>query len=275
MRTIIAPTDFSPVSLNAVDYAADMACMLSARLTLFHVYSIPIPVGEVPMPPYSTELIEEEVQQEMEKLKEKLLVRTGGKTIIHNEIEMGSVLSKLTTYCATIKPFAVVMGAGTANGIERFLFGGKTTGALEQVQWPLLIVPPLVKFKNIRKIGLACDFREVIESVRVKEIQKWVEEFQAELHVLHVSDKTKEALSSETIAESGLLQEMLGEMHPKYHFINKPAVEQGIAEFAEVNKLDLLIIIPKKHGLISKIFQYSHSKRLVLHTHVPVVAIHE
>jgi hypothetical protein len=27
MKTIIAATDFSPISLNAVNYAADLACM--------------------------------------------------------------------------------------------------------------------------------------------------------------------------------------------------------------------------------------------------------
>ncbi|WP_026770258.1 universal stress protein [Asinibacterium sp. OR53] len=275
MRTIIAPTDFSPVSLNAVDYAADMACMLGARLTLFHVYAIPVPVGEVPMPAFSIELLEADAEQKIEKLKEKLLARTGDRIIIHNEIKAGDVLFRLTEYCATVKPYAVVMGAETASGIERFLFGGKTTGALDRVQWPLTIVPPLTKFKNIRKIGLACDFREVIESVRVKEIRELVEEFKAELHVLHVSEEPRNAFSSETIEESGLLQEMLGEMHPKYHFIKNPVAEQGIIEFAEKNKLDLLIIIPKKHSLISKIFHYSHSKQIVLHAHIPVMAIHE
>ena len=127
MRTIIAPTDFSPVSLNAVDYAADMACMLGARLTLFHAYAIPVPVGEVPMPAFSIELLEADAEQKIEKLKEKLLARTGDRIIIHNEIRAGDVLFRLAEYCATVKPYAVVMGAETASGIERlgqFLYRG-------------------------------------------------------------------------------------------------------------------------------------------------------
>jgi len=34
MKTIIAPTDFSAVSLNAVNYAADMAQDINAELIL-------------------------------------------------------------------------------------------------------------------------------------------------------------------------------------------------------------------------------------------------
>ena len=71
------------------------------------------------------------------------------------------------------------------------------------------------------------------------------------------------------------MQEMLRRMKPKYHFINEPVIEKGIIDFAEKNNLDLLIIIPKYHGLINRIFKYSHSKQLVLHAHIPVMSLHE
>ena len=59
MKTIIAATDFSPNSENAVHYAADMATVLGAELHLLHVYSIPIPVSEVPIPVVDAKEIEE------------------------------------------------------------------------------------------------------------------------------------------------------------------------------------------------------------------------
>ena len=101
-----------------------------------------------------------------------------------------------------------------------------------------------------------------------------VNNFNAELHVLHISPHSG-SFSKVTNEESKWLQEILGELHPKYHFIIDTDIEKGIAEFAEKNNLDLLITIPKKHNLISKFFQHSHSKQLVLHSHVPVMAIHE
>jgi nucleotide-binding universal stress UspA family protein len=37
MQTIVTPTNFSAASLNAVNYAADMACVIGANLSLLNV----------------------------------------------------------------------------------------------------------------------------------------------------------------------------------------------------------------------------------------------
>ena len=275
MKTIIAATDFSPISLNAVNYAADLACMTDGQLVLFHVYAVPMAMSEIPVANYDIEQLEADATMLMERLKEQLLDRTGKRIIIHTEVRPGDVLTQLLQYCSTIKPHAVVVGAESASGIELAMFGGKTLSAIRKIQCPLLVVPPFTKFSNIRKIGLACDLKDVLDSVRVREIKELVDEFKAELHVLHVSEETRDTFSPETIEESSLLQEMLDGMSPKYHFINEPVIEKGIIEFAEKNKLDLLIIIPKKHSFVSRLFRYSHSKELVLHAHMPVMSIHE
>ena len=275
MKPIIAPTDFSAVSLNAVNYAADMANLLGVHLNIFHVYAIPVPVSEVPVPVFNIQELESEARSRIDELKDRLITRTGGRIVISTEVRPGNVLSEIISWCKELKPYAVIMGAENTTTFERVLFGGKTVEALKQLEWPLVVVPPFVEFKNIRKIGFACDFREVVESVRVQEIRSIVEEFKAELHVLHVSEETGDAFSPETIEESALLNEMLTGLHPKYHFIKEANVEEALSNYAEKNNLDLLIIIPKTHNLISKIFQHRHSKQLVLHTHVPVLALHE
>lgn len=275
MKTIVAPTDFSATSLNAVNYAADLACVISTDLSLIHVCLIPMTFSEVPAPAYSIVELVADAEEQMKLLKEKIMNRTGERIKINTEVKQGNVVSEIDDYCASVNPYAVVLGTESAGAFERFLFGGKTISAMRQLSWPLIIVPPEVKFTSLRKIGLACDFRKVEETIPVKEIKSLVKEFHAEFHVLHVSTESGDSFSAQTIEESGWLQDILGELNPKYHFIGGTDIEKSISEFAEKNNLDLLIIIPQKHNLISKIFHHSHSKRLVLHAHVPVMAIHE
>jgi len=57
MKTLIVPTDFSPVSINAMNYAADMALNIDASLLLLHVYQIPVTFTEVPVVNISLEEI--------------------------------------------------------------------------------------------------------------------------------------------------------------------------------------------------------------------------
>lgn len=43
-KHILVPTDFGEVSMHAADVACELAEKFGARLTLFHVWSLPIPV---------------------------------------------------------------------------------------------------------------------------------------------------------------------------------------------------------------------------------------
>jgi nucleotide-binding universal stress UspA family protein len=276
MKTIIAPTDFSAASLNAVNYAADMACVIGTNLSLLHVCPIPVSLSDVPSPAYSTAELVADAEEQMKLIKENILYRTKDSLKITTAIKQGDVVLAIDEHCHTINPYAVVMATESNAAFERFLFGGKTINAVRQLAWPLIVVPPNVKFTSLKKIGLACDLKNVIDTIPVKEIKNLVKEFHARLHVLHASSEVDGALTAETVEETGWLQEILGELNPEYHFIKGgDDIEQSINDFAEKNNLDLLIVIPKKHNLISKIFKHSHAKQLVLHAHVPVMAIHE
>jgi len=56
MQIIIAPTDFSDISLNAVNYAADMAMALHAKLLVLHATEIPFNINEVYAQPKGDEI---------------------------------------------------------------------------------------------------------------------------------------------------------------------------------------------------------------------------
>ncbi len=275
MKTIIAPTDFSGVSLNAVNYAADLACVMGTNLSLIHICPIPLVLSEVAAPPYGIAELEEDAGLQISQLKEKIRQRTMGRITINTMVKRGEVVKAIDEYCSSIDPYAIVMGAESTKVMERFLLGTKTIGAMEHLSWPLIVVPPEARFSGIRKIGLACDLKKVADTLPVKEIKVLVKEFGAELHVLHVNAEDRRAYSPATVEESMWLHEIVGCLFPQYHFIKDTDAETAIIEFAEKNRLDLLIVIPKKHGMAGKLFHHSFSKSLVLHSHLPVLAIHE
>lgn len=275
MKTIVVPTDFSAISLNAVNYAADLACVISANLSLIHVSPLPMTFGELLTPVESMAEMAAKGEEQLKWLTEKIRNRTQGKLTITSEVRQGNVVSAIDDYCNSVNTYAVVMGVESTGAFERFLFGGKTFSAMEQLSWPLIIVPPGTRFEGIRKIGLACDLHKVKETIPVEELKSLVNKFQAAFHVLYISDGSEDAFNAETIKESVWLRNLLGTLHPIYHFISSRDIEESINEFAKENEFDFLIIIPRKHTLISKIFQHSYSKNLVLHTQVPVLAIHE
>ena len=275
MKTIIAATDFSPVSLNAVNFAADMALHLDARILLFHAYSIPVSYSDVPVALLSVEEVKKSSELQLGQLKEKIIHVTSGKIRIDTECIMGNTVDELENLCKKIQPFAVVMGAKGKTGLEKVIFGSTALTAIRHLTWPVICVPPGRDFsKGIKKIGFACDFKQVAYTTPVQAIHQIVKEFDAELHVLNVDYNNKQ-FRPDTPEQSFLLHQLLEDLRPQYHFITGADVEDEINRFAENNNLDLVIAIPKKHKLLEGIFKPSSTKELIFQSHIPVMCVHE
>lgn len=276
MKSVVALTNFTPLSINAVNYAADVAALIHADLQIINVCELPIAFSEVPLPVYDIERMVKDAERQMADLKQNITYRLPNQINIETVVKQGDILAEVNRYCEEVQPYAVVMGSETATAFEQIMFGGKTVTAVHQLHWPVMVVPADAQFKGFKKIGLACDFKNVVDSIPAAEIKSMVHDFNAELHVVNVyPEKMGDTYNASNLAEAGLLQTMLQELNPTYHFVSDNDVEDGINDFADKNNLDMLIIIPKKHLLINKIFRHSHSKRMVLHMHVPVLTIHE
>lgn len=275
MKTIIIPTDFSAIATNAMRYGIDMATAIKGSILLLHVYQVPVSYGEVPVALISLDELQKNAQERMEVLKQEVEHITSGRMKVYGEVKLGNVIDELQNLCEKVNPFAVVMGTRGHSAVENVIFGSNTLTAIRHLHWPVICVPPGKTFgTGIKRIGLACDFRDVVNTVPAHAITDLQKEFDAELHVLNVDYHDKH-FNASTPEESALLHTLLEEAHPVYHFIENKDVENGINDFAEKNNLDLLITIPKKHKLLQSLFKPGSTRQLVYQSHVPVMCVHE
>lgn len=274
MKTIIVPTDFSPVSINAMNYAADMAAQIDASLILLHVYQVPVTFTEVPVVNISIEELARNSAEKINQLKADLEHVTSGRLKIYAASRLGDVVDELETICKTVDPFAVVMGTKGASTVERLFLGSTTLTAIKHLNHPLIVVPPGAVFSGIRKIGFACDFSEVVSTTPADKILAVCQAFGAELHVLNVDYRSRN-FRPETPEQSLLLHTMLESAHPVYDYIEDPDVAEGVHRFAESRGFDLLITIPKKHRVLAGLFEKTHTRDMVFHAHIPIMCMHE
>lgn len=277
MKTIIVPTDFSPVALNALNYAIDMAKSHDAAIILLNTYQAPVSYSDAPVSPVtvvSIDDIRESADQRLSDLKQDVLRMTNGTMKVYTESKLGNTVDVLEDMCSSVRPFAVVMGSHGSTGIERLIMGSTTLSVIRNLRHPVIVVPPGTVYKEIRKIGLACDFKDVAETIPAEYIRRIVKEFNAELHVLNVN-ADRDNYNDNTPLESASLDSLLGDIKPNYYFLQRDDIVEAINEFADTHSLDVVIVIPKKHNLLEKIFHKSHSKQLVTNAHIPILSIHE
>jgi nucleotide-binding universal stress UspA family protein len=274
MKLIIAATDFSNVSLNAVEYAASMAIATNSNLALFHVCEVPLPLSEVPISSIDMQSLIDDANATISRLKLKLNESYKGLHISTEVRLSSSIFEQLRDYCTVNSPFAVVIGSNATGALERFMLGNTAVSLAQDLEWPLIVVPPTATFTSIRNVGLASDFEDVQHSTPLAELINVITAFNARLHVVHVKESGKPDREKDH-QEFTNLREMLKNLHPSYHIVSNAHIDKEIHNFAERNKLDMLIVIPRRHGMLGKLLHKSHTRQIVLHAHIPTMAIHE
>jgi hypothetical protein len=71
------------------------------------------------------------------------------------------------------------------------------------------------------------------------------------------------------------METFLEKYNPTINLIDNPDFIDGINYFVQTENIDMVIIIPKKHGLFESLFKRSHTKMLAFHTNVPILVVHK
>jgi nucleotide-binding universal stress UspA family protein len=275
MKKIIAATDFSLASVNAVNYAAEMAKIVNAELLLVNAYTIPLNYAAGVAFSISVEELKADSERELETIRQELLYTYGENLKVSTEAFLGNIIDVLMNLCKSQMPFAVVIGMRGKSNLERTLFGTSAMSVIKHLTVPVICIPPGKKYgEGIHRIGLACDFKNVNETMPDEPIRDFLKSFNAELHILNV-DYREKRLSSGSQDESFVLHQMFLDLQPEYHYVENEDTEKGINDFTKAFRLDMLITIPKKHKLMERIFRKSITPQLIHDITVPLMSIHQ
>jgi nucleotide-binding universal stress UspA family protein len=271
MKTILLATDFPPAALNAANYGTDMAMAQAAKIILLHVYEIPVAYAGSPAA-YTVDDARHDAESCMTRFKDAVSTRALSVLTIITLVRPGAFFEELEKACEEYVPDIVIMGSQGTTALDRLMLGGHSVHAMKHLIWPLITVPLHATYSGIKKIGLACDVEKLNDSLPITDIRILVEDFNAKLYVLNTC--ITDNYSLKFVHGSNRLFPMLHDLNPEYHFIGTKDVEAGITGFAVENRLDMLIMMPKTHSLIDRILQKSHTRKMVLHCPVPIIALH-
>ena len=278
MNTILVPTNFLPASFNAAQYALAMAEELNIEtLILYNVYQQLI-TDDIAM----TNFIGQDAE-ELRSASEEVLSRFKQKLAGN---ETSSIQIKTVSDYNTIKPgiidaakeykadFIVMSVTAAHDKIDVLITENNAVGVAKDTEVPVLMIPENATYKKPKRILFACDLKKVVQTTPVDAMRKILDETKAELFVLHVEASAND-FDGKLTAETLMLDNLLGKYNPKYHFAADKHFGEAIDKFALDNNIDLIIMIPKKHGFFENLFSTSHTKQLAFHTHIPIISIHE
>ena len=264
MNTILIATDFSPASENAMYYGAQLAQRLGASVVLTHIYQVQVSMTDMPVMLFSVEELKKNTDNHLELCQRELKQRFPDLSV-KTESRLGSIPDELNILAEELHPFFIVMGSHNTKGIERILLGSTSASVIKHVHHPVLAVPAHSESTSIQNIALAADLEEVPDRLCTKIIDI-VRLLNARLHIVHVKIK-------EETAKPEVLLEKLSPLSPTYKSIASKKVKDGLLQYIQEQKVDLLIFLPHEHNLVERLFFKVHTEDILSGTKIPVLAI--
>jgi nucleotide-binding universal stress UspA family protein len=269
LKNILVPTDFSACATDALTLAALIAKKTGASITLMNSYQPMAAFSEVGFyqNSYLLDDIEKTSIQQLETQATEKLAATG---IPYTTVaKPGFAVENIKELCALHKIDLVVMGTRGASGVEE-LFGSNTATVIRNLTCPVIAVPAGSVVTDIRNIVLALDHSTPVPKLGA--MLELARLFRAKIHVLSVGEN-RETVRTGGLHEGVKLEQQLKNVPHSYSFFEHNDIEEGIKNYARQHKADLIVMIPRKHGLFERLFKGSITRDMAYHTEIPLLTI--
>ncbi|WP_165761338.1 universal stress protein [Niastella koreensis] len=272
MSTVLVVTNFSDASHNALAYTCSLLQNTQAHLVLMNIYDFP---GNMTGDAIAIAAMSEIIEHDAALLEREFQwVQTNYPALqVDTEMVTGVFQEELQRKVIESNAVLVVMGAG-GNYTNLLSWDANIINSFIDLPVPMLVIPSTVSFRPIHKIAFACNYYRKNLHVPVSVIHKLVRFTGASLYVINVV-ALQELITDEALHNKHILQESLADLNPVYFEPEFQNVISAIDNFTSAENIDMLLVIPTRHGIWHNIFQKSHTKGLVYLNHIPLLSVRQ
>ena len=261
MKNILVPVGSNINALNTLQYAIDFAQAVGAKIYLVHVYSSPKISGGL----LNVDQIME--RDSKQTLKEHLNnVDKKDVKIITSTLKGYSVIDTLKQLNKLLNIDLII--ASTKNdGADDTVFLGKITGSIiKDTKVPVLIIPAQVKFKPVKKILMTIKSGSITSVDTLDLLVKIQTTFNSKINLLQVKTPKLDAKDLE-------LNDTLKSLIDTHIPTTNATVYQGVLQFLNVEKPDMLCVIRRKRGFFKKLWEDDRVKKIDFNSNIPLLVL--
>lgn len=278
IKKILVPVDFSPCSINALSIATEIARGQLASIEVVNAFHMPayphadVVAANTIIEPMLSEY-EEQIEEQFQSLVEKV---PGLKDIGFSTRKFVSPTKDAIHTCIEKDGIdLIVMGTkGSHDSLEK-LVGSVSSDVIRFAKVPVLVIPENVDTFQIKQIGFAADLHEIEDMDKLDILTLFAKMTGAQLKIFNIStDDDEESIMEKARERMNLVNSLKGVDH-SYAWINKSEPLEGILDFVESHKLDMLAMFPRHHGFWDRLLHGSITKKVVMKIQIPLLTIHE
>jgi len=272
MKHLLFPTDFSPTAQNAYIYALHIADSLNMDILTLHAFHPELAKVVSGSSIFTTDMFELEDYRQAARLMHEQANQEHLEHIDVNHIlEEGFAVDVVLKVAEREKADLIVMGTKGANILEEIFIGSTTANILEEAKCPVLVIPNESRYKDIKRIFCPMNF-QTAKIGFIHQIIAFADLFDAKVTCFHIDNTHNPLLENFKISFEKATS---NKKNISFKIIKHDYILEGINQFAEAQKADLLVMKTKKYSFIERLFQTSYTESMISHTHIPLLALHE
>jgi len=267
MKNILVPTDFSEISFLAAKFAMEIAKASNAKLIILHSFHLNINLTDDAT--YDAKLIIEETLKTQDKKLQSFQKKLGDGVEIKMKLSNLSLTESIKNIIDEEEIDLVVMATEGASGLYEKFIGSKTEKVVRKVGIPVIAVPSPTSMDSIHNILVPLDIREIQDKL-MKNLLLLQEFFSAKMEFVWV--RTPHNIENEeTVREKfNSLMDTYGIVDCKLSIIYHVFPLDGILQYAEESKADMLAMATHARRGISHLLAGSITEDTINHIHIPV-----
>jgi nucleotide-binding universal stress UspA family protein len=274
MKKFLFPTDFSANAKHALDYGYSLAKQAQANIMICNAVITPAEIpqaGLVSWPIEEYDLLEDDSKHELRRIKKHLKEKeqsVGFNPSITCIEQTGTVIDVVNGLSNDHEIGLVVIGTHGSSGLSTLLLGNHSRELIDEVNKPLLLVPPSSKIVPIKKIAFATDFKDPVKDLKcINELIILATPLNAEILITNIFDEDKhnpEIFMHELATRTN---------YPLiyYRLVESNTPESGLDWLCEHGDIDMLAMVHRNHNFIDSLFKGSQTQKMADHISIPLL----
>lgn len=282
-KKILVPIDISEYSINACEYAFDIAEKTDAEVKLLYVYDDPTLSGPVK---HTTSWEKHEKIEAAEaynkaqtrllkfsdELKERIDKEILKKIIMHFTLLKGNPEDVIVALCKRYKPDLIIMGPKGKDEKKSAFIGSVTTKVIEHTKFPVLTIPKSATYKmpDLLNIMYATDFNDSDNS-SLNMLLDLVSPFNTKIHCIHIDIENDPMKQGKVDKLNQFLKKEYSKYNIQCKLFESSDVIKGFENFIEKNNIDWISFSSPRRTLFYKFFHPNKLKKMVSTSKIPML----
>lgn len=273
MQKILCPVDFTPTSLNALEYASRLGEALKSTLTIVYVLSEDelnnvLVDGESSFEDWKTQ-----AEDKLRNLSDQINETSIKYGLVHCDylIKVGDLTESIVKLSEEGAFKMIVMGTGGASDLKKVYWGSNTIKVVGKSSVPVMCVPRLASFSKIAKILYATNLEKEDKEV-LGQLQNIAISFDAVLQVVRVVEEDNKHEQEIFAAFSESMKSFVVYNKFRFHQVqSQDRVSVTLDKIMNEDNGDILALLTYNRNFFEKMFHQSVTKDISSFTQYPLL----